>query len=172
MGRRIRVPHGQGRSFYGVGGFSECEHVADITIDELGESDPFWIAGMSPALTSVGKRCRERGFSFVWPAGWDSIPYLIAPWGTVIPLVVEDNIPYIVPGDPRCRPEPCTSSHLRVPAPPAFDEVACAIPSLPLSSRVSPVYLPLGIPNTLCGSGVGVPSGVASGGVQGSTEKS
>ena len=81
------VPTHSQKSFQGVGGLTTCKTQAVMIVDELREETRFWVNGSSPALMSVGKRCMERGMSFVWPAG--SNPYYVAPWGEVIPLVVD-----------------------------------------------------------------------------------
>eukprot|EP00959_Pyramimonas_sp_CCMP1952_P114229 2388342-Pyramimonas_sp.AAC.1 len=47
----------------------------------------------TPAVISVGERCMDHGFSFVWPAG--QRPYLLLPNGHRVDLVVEGKIPYL-----------------------------------------------------------------------------
>ena len=129
------------RTFNGVGGHSECTDTASMQIEEFGEEARFLIAGHSPALQSVGRRCQEQGFSFVWPAGWGSTPYFVTPWGTKVPLIVDDCIPYLQPGDPRCAPTPLEVDDLRVPTPPAFDTVAGCVHARPVSDRLPLQYV-------------------------------
>ena len=57
----------------------------------------------------------DEGHSFVWPAG--GILYFLTPWAAVIPLMVDDYIPYLHPGSDECAPRPLESKHLRVPSP-------------------------------------------------------
>ena len=50
----------------------------------------------TPALLSVGKRCMEEGYSFIWRAG--KTPYLVDRSGVTHPLQVKDNVPYLLDG--------------------------------------------------------------------------
>ena len=112
------VPQHCGQIFQGVGGVSECNTQACLPLGELRENAAFWVTEASPPLSSIGRRCVDHGHSFVWPAGGD--PYFVAPWGQVIPLVVDEYIPFLHPGDSRCAPVPVERSHLEVPAPPSL----------------------------------------------------
>jgi hypothetical protein len=47
----------------------------------------------TPAVLSVGRRCMEEGYSFIWRAG--EAPYLETPTGACISLRLERNIPYL-----------------------------------------------------------------------------
>ena len=80
--KRERIPKNERRSFMGVGGVSDCHTMVRIPIEELGEAEMFYVAGMSPALTSVGRRCQDKGYSFVWPFG--EAPYFIFPNGNSV----------------------------------------------------------------------------------------
>ena len=57
----------------------------------------------------------QSGFSFVWKAG--KRPYWLTPWGTVVPLVVDNLIPYLVVGSTQCRPRAVLPEHLQIPQP-------------------------------------------------------
>ena len=48
----------------------------------------------TPAVLSVGKRCMEEGWTFVWNP-WKK-PLLISPAGKKIHLKVHGNVPYLV----------------------------------------------------------------------------
>ena len=116
-GYQVRtVPRGRGKTFVGVGTTTMCTHKVTIPLTEFREQMEFWAMGSTPPLSSVGKRCSEQGFSFVWLAGGQ--PYFVAPWGNTIPLVVQDNIPYLHIGSPECAPVPTTQDHLHIPHPP------------------------------------------------------
>ena len=52
-----------------------------------------YILDETPAVLSVGVRCMEQGYSFVWPA--DSKPYFIRPDHKVIELNVDGRVPVI-----------------------------------------------------------------------------
>jgi len=53
----------------------------------------------TPAVLSIGKRCMEEGYQFVWKPY--TKPFLITPDGIIIPLDVEGNIPIL-----RVSPSP------------------------------------------------------------------
>jgi hypothetical protein len=57
-----------------------------------GRIDPF-LLNHTPAVLSIGKRCMEEGYSFIWKA--NETPYLETPSGACISLRVERNIPYL-----------------------------------------------------------------------------
>ena len=61
----------------------------------LGLHTPY-VLDKSPSVLSVGKKCMEEGYSFVWPA--NGAPYMISL------LEVEGNIPYIVKDSDFCSP--------------------------------------------------------------------
>ena len=56
----------------------------------------------TPSVMSLGKRCMDEGYSFTWPER--RLPYLIAPNGRKIPLIVRDYIRNISLGSPECEP--------------------------------------------------------------------
>ena len=45
-------------------------------------------------VLSVGRRCVEQGYSFVWEA--NTTPYMKSPDGKIVHLVVDGYIPYLV----------------------------------------------------------------------------
>lgn len=47
----------------------------------------------SPLVLSMGTRCMDQGYSFVWPAGRN--PYLLNEEGDMIKLKVKEHIPYL-----------------------------------------------------------------------------
>ena len=56
-------------------GSTRADEVADVTVDALHRDFTPYILDETPAVLSVGVRCMEPGYSFVWPA--DSKPYFI-----------------------------------------------------------------------------------------------
>ncbi len=52
----------------------------------------------TPAVISVGERCQDHGYSFIWEA-WSGAPYLLSPTKRRIDLLVEGKIPYLVADD-------------------------------------------------------------------------
>ena len=45
----------------------------------------------SPPVLSIGRRCMQDGWSFVWEA--EEAPYVILPSGKIITCIVEGNVP-------------------------------------------------------------------------------
>ena len=72
--------------------------MADVNVDALHRDFTPYIFDETPAVLSVGVRCMEQGYSFVWPA--DSKPYFIRPDHKVIELNVGGRVPVI---DPSCK---------------------------------------------------------------------
>ena len=108
-------PPGHHRSFQGAGALTTCKSMVQCDLPELQESPDFWIMQQCPSLSSVGRRCMQHGFSFIWKAG--KRPYWLTPWGTVVPLVVDNLIPYLVVGSTQCRPRAVLPEHLQIPQP-------------------------------------------------------
>ena len=59
----------------------------------------------TPSVMSLGKRCMEEGYSFVWPSG--KMPFKITKNGERIDLTIHDNIPDIDLGTYECTPYEC-----------------------------------------------------------------
>ena len=72
--------------------------MADLTVDALHTPFSAYILDETPAVLSVGVRCMEQGYSFVWPA--DGKPYFIRPDRKVILLNVDGKVPVI---DSTCK---------------------------------------------------------------------
>merc|ERR1711873_250643 len=89
------LPSGQGKTFQGVGAVTLCKAKLEFALDEFEETCEFWVCPNSPALASVGRLCMQQGMSFVWPR--NEAPYFVTSWGTVVNLLVLDNIPYLFP---------------------------------------------------------------------------
>ena len=117
------LPPSQGKTFQGVGAVTLCKAKLEFALDEFQENCEFWVCPNSPALASVGRRCMQQGMSFVWPR--NEAPYFVTSWGTVVNLLVFDNIPYLFPGHPACAPIPVTEGHLVIPSPVSHACSAC-----------------------------------------------
>ena len=63
-----------------------------------------WVLNNAPAVLSIGQRCMELGYTFVWPSG--SVPCFILPSGEFLDLEVRDNIPYVSKGSSPTRAAP------------------------------------------------------------------
>ncbi len=70
-----------------------------LHIGELDDTIDPYILASTPAVLSVGKRCLELGYSFIWVAG--KRPCFISPGGYLLTLLqVDRNIPYLHRGTP------------------------------------------------------------------------
>ena len=47
----------------------------------------------TPSVISMGKRCMDHGYSFIWPSGKE--PYMVGQNANIIKVTVKDYIPYI-----------------------------------------------------------------------------
>ena len=50
-------------------GSTRADEVADVKVDALHKPFTPYILEETPAVLSVGVRCMEQGYSFVWPTG-------------------------------------------------------------------------------------------------------
>ena len=86
-----------------------------------------YILPETPWVLSIGKRCMEAGYSFIWVA--NTKPWLVSPDGTRIDLEVHGNIPFLRVGDipehamvaraiPRVVPTPEEQDHVCQPCAP------------------------------------------------------
>ena len=75
------------------------KYEAPISIASLKEEVPVIVLDSTPDVLSIGRRCVEDGYRFVWGAHSDT-PYLTTPSGKRINLVVHGYIPYLEPHDP------------------------------------------------------------------------
>ena len=64
-------------------------------VPELGSHiDPYLVKSTPPVL-SVGMRCIDQGYDFIWKGSKNENPYFRKPDGTKIEMVVDDYVPYI-----------------------------------------------------------------------------
>jgi hypothetical protein len=56
--------------------------------------------GDTPPLLSVGRRCRNEGYSFVWIAGRNR--YFVTKEGMILPCKTSWGVPHIDTEDPTC----------------------------------------------------------------------
>ena len=105
--RQMNLSVKEGRdsiNFMTANGVTTTNEVAEINVGELPIQTEAHILDNTPSVFSVGKRCMEQGYSFVWPAG--ELPFLIDHNANKKPLSVHDNIPYVKVNDDngRCLP--------------------------------------------------------------------
>ena len=72
MLRRVFIPC---RSF-SANGVTSANDVAKVHFDEFESTHTPYVFDESPSVLSVGKKCMEEGYSFVWPA--NGVPYMIS----------------------------------------------------------------------------------------------
>ena len=78
---------------------------AEIDLGTFDEISQAYVLDDTPSVMSLGKRCMEEGYSFVWPSG--KMPFMITKNGERIDLTIHDNIPYIDLGTYECTPYEC-----------------------------------------------------------------
>ena len=83
-------------TFHTANGPTVTENVANVYVKDLDENiTPNVLNNSQPVLT-VGYRCMELGYTFIWPTGQN--PYFIRPDGMIVHLTVEHYIPYLFLG--------------------------------------------------------------------------
>ena len=90
-----------GMSFMTANGITQTQEVMNFRPRELDQESRADVLDETPAVLSVGKKCMEQGYAFIWMSGSD--PYLMDKAGACTPLTVRDNIPYIKLNDPKKR---------------------------------------------------------------------
>ena len=76
---------------------------ARIGVKEIGQIVKAWVMERSPAVLSLGRRCVEDGFDFVWRRR-SRVPYYITEDHRIIRLETKGHIPYLRPGAELCQP--------------------------------------------------------------------
>eukprot|EP00974_Lingulodinium_polyedra_P043502 4177432-Lingulodinium_polyedra.AAC.1 len=89
-------------NFNTANGTARGSEVVDLFVKESGTHVEPYILKSTLDVLSIGLRCMEYEYIFVWPKG--QRPYFILPSGQVVMLEVCHNILYLQPGNPLCRP--------------------------------------------------------------------
>ena len=66
-----------------------------VKVPELNATMSPYLVQSSPPVLSVGLRCVEDGFDFIWRGSKNEKPRLVSPDGQVIELEVRDYVPYL-----------------------------------------------------------------------------
>ena len=74
-------------------GQTQATEVANVTIPSLMEPCTPYILEQSPAVLSVGLKCMEQGYDFLWFA--NQKPLLVRPDGKVIELRIDGHVPML-----------------------------------------------------------------------------
>ena len=88
---------GPDRALIAKGGHTHALHTANGATRTAGRVDADVCNLSTPSIISVGKRCMDMGYSFVWTAGCK--PTLTCPSGRTVTLDVINNVPYLPHGD-------------------------------------------------------------------------
>ena len=91
--------------FHTANGSTATQTEAEIDLGTFDEISQAYVLDDTPSVMSLGKRCMEEGYSFVWPSG--KMPFMITKNGDRIDLTIHDNIPYVDLGTYECTPYEC-----------------------------------------------------------------
>ena len=88
-----------------------------------------YLVESSPAVLSVGTRCVDKGYDFIWRGSKGESPYFVTPRGRKVILEVKDYVPYL------CSGKSCVSV-------PAVDESDDPAPDDIVDEEYSPSIAP------------------------------
>ena len=91
--------------FHTANGSTATQTEAEIDLGTFDMTSQAYVLDDTPSVMSLGKRCMEEGYSFVWPSG--KMPFMITKNGERIDLTIHDNIPYVDLGTYECTPYEC-----------------------------------------------------------------
>ena len=80
-------------NFHTANGVTSTTSMVDLNFDTFNEPAKAHVLDDTPSVLSLGKRCMEQGYSFVWPSGRD--PYMINSDGEKIKMEVRDLMQYV-----------------------------------------------------------------------------
>ena len=91
--------------FHTANGSTATHTEVEIDLGTFDDTSHAYVLDDTPSVMSLGKRCMEEGYSFVWPSG--KMPFLITKDGERIDLTIHDNIPHVDLGTYECTPYEC-----------------------------------------------------------------
>ena len=91
--------------FHTANGSTATQTEAEIDLGTFDMTSQAYVLDDTPSVMSLGKRCMEEGYSFVWPSG--KMPFMITKNGERIDLTIHDNIPYFDLLTYECTPYEC-----------------------------------------------------------------
>ena len=107
---------------------------------------------------SIGYRCVELGYDFIWLGSRGLPPYFITPSGRVVVMEVNGRIPYIRTGSDTCQPRVAEGS-LSIPVPsyacPALTSTAPDVKYVKIPIPQGGHEVPAPVPNRSDGGGSG-----------------
>ena len=80
-------------NFHTANGVTCSTKRSSIKFEAFNEPAEAHILEDTPSVISMGKRCVDLGYSFVWPTG--GTPFMLDPNGNIIEMTVKDYIPYV-----------------------------------------------------------------------------
>jgi len=80
-------------NFHTANGVTSSTRRSDIKFEAFDEPAQAHILEDTPSVMSMGKRCIDLGYSFIWPSG--KTPYMLDSNGNIIEMTVRDYIPYV-----------------------------------------------------------------------------
>ena len=80
-------------NFHTANGVTCSTKRSDIKFEAFDEPAQAHILEDTPSVMSMGKRCVDLGYSFIWPSG--KTPYMLDANGNIIEMTVKDYIPYV-----------------------------------------------------------------------------
>ena len=83
-------------SFQTANGITESDLMSNFSTDSFEEPINAYVLDDTPSVLSVGKRCMNQNYGFIWPPGRE--PFMINPEGKKIVLFVKGDIPYVRAG--------------------------------------------------------------------------
>ena len=97
-------------NFHTANGVTSSTKRSDIKFEAFDEPAQAHILEDTPSVMSMGKRCIDLGYSFIWPSG--KTPYMIDSNGDIIEMTVRDYIPYINIDQKKKKGTPSTISKI------------------------------------------------------------
>ena len=96
-------------------GESSSSKQGKVFVPKLGRTIDPYLVQSSPPVISVGMRCIDDKFDFIWRGSKGENPYMVKPNGERIELIVKDYVPYLAnnsntisTASVRCRPTVAT----------------------------------------------------------------
>lgn len=80
-------------NFHTANGVTSSTKRSNIEFEVFDEPAQAHILEDMPSVLSMGKRCLDLGYSFIWPSG--KSPYMLDADGHIIEMTVKDYIPYV-----------------------------------------------------------------------------
>ena len=80
-------------NFHTANGVTSTSKMTDLQFNVFEESVKAHVLEDTPSVLSMGKRCLDQGYTFIWPSGKD--PFMIDNNGMMISMNVKDHIPYV-----------------------------------------------------------------------------